>query len=311
MAPSIGYLLPTRENIMEGRPAAAPLLALAERAAGLGYDSIWVGDSITSRPRHEPLTLLAAVAGRVPKVKIGTAVLLPALRNPVVLAHLLATLDQVSDGRLIVGIGIAQDLPRIRAEFANVGVPWDKRIGRMIEAMDLCRAFWAGKPVDWDGRWQIKGETVAPTPVQKGGPPIWCGGRVPASWSRAARHFDGWFPNGPDSPRWGEGWAEVKKAAAEFGRDPAKLTGAAYLTIAIDVPAAAQRRIDEYLTAYYGQPPETLRRVHTYYAGPEEGAAAWLKAYADAGCSHFVLRLAGDHENQLEAVARVRKHLGW
>jgi len=100
MPARIGYLLPTREQVMEGRPEAAPLLALAERAEGLGYDSIWVGDSITARPRHEPLTLLSAVAARTKKPELGTAVLLPALRNPVVLAHGVATLDQISEGRL-------------------------------------------------------------------------------------------------------------------------------------------------------------------------------------------------------------------
>src|SRR6188474_1727798 len=113
----IGYLLPTREQVMEGRPEAAPLLALAERAEGLGYDSIWVGDSITARPRHEPLTLLSAVAARTRKAELGTAVLLPALRNPVVLAHGIATLDQISEGRFILGVGIASDVPNIRAEF--------------------------------------------------------------------------------------------------------------------------------------------------------------------------------------------------
>src|SRR3954468_19544013 len=82
MAVRIGYLLPTRERVMEGRPEAAPLLALAERAEALGYDSIWVGDSILARPRHEPLTLLSAVAARTSRVELGTAVLLPALRNP-------------------------------------------------------------------------------------------------------------------------------------------------------------------------------------------------------------------------------------
>ena len=99
MALSIGYLLPTREQIMEGRPEAAPLLTLAEKAEGLGYDSLWVGDSLLARPRHEPLTLLAGVAGRVGRVQLGTAVLLPAFRNPVVIAHQIATLDQISEGR--------------------------------------------------------------------------------------------------------------------------------------------------------------------------------------------------------------------
>ena len=113
----IGYLLPTRESVMEGRPEAAPLLNLAERAEALGYDSVWVGDSVLARPRHEPITLLAGVAARTQRVKLGTAVLLPALRNPVLLAHQVATLDQVSEGRVILGVGIATDVPNIRAEF--------------------------------------------------------------------------------------------------------------------------------------------------------------------------------------------------
>lgn len=86
MAPRIGYLLPTREAVMQGRPETGPLLALAERAEALGYDAVWVGDSLLARPRHDPLTLLAAVAARTRKVLVGTAVFLPALRNPVVLA---------------------------------------------------------------------------------------------------------------------------------------------------------------------------------------------------------------------------------
>src|SRR3954452_5512724 len=155
MAPMIGYLLPTRERVMVGRHDAASLLALAERAEALGYDSIWVGDSVLARPRHDPLTLLAGVAGRVPRVALGTAVLLPALRNPVLLAHQVATLDQVSEGRFILGVGIARDVPNIRAEFAAASVPFEKRIGRMMEGLRLCRALWTGQPVDWDGRWPV------------------------------------------------------------------------------------------------------------------------------------------------------------
>ena len=118
MAPSVGYLLPTREKIMNGQPDAAPLLRPAEQAENLGYESVWVGDSLTSRPRHEPLTLLAGVAGRTRRVRLGTAVLLPALRHPLLLAQQVATVDQVSAGRVILGVGIAFDQPNIRAEFA-------------------------------------------------------------------------------------------------------------------------------------------------------------------------------------------------
>ena len=153
---------------MEGRPDAASLLALAARAEALGYDSVWVGDSVLARPRHDPLTLLAGVAGRVPRVALGTAVLLPALRNPVLLAHQVATLDQVSEGRFILGVGIARDVPNIRAEFAACGVPFEKRVGRMMEGLRLCRALWSGEAVDWDGRWPVQGGVLAPVPYRAG-----------------------------------------------------------------------------------------------------------------------------------------------
>src|ERR1043165_1845770 len=138
MSVRIGYLLPTRESIMEGRPEGEPLLKLAGRAEKLGYDSVWVGDSLLARPRHEPITLLAGVAGRTKRVRLGTAVLLPALRNPVLLAHQVATLDQVSAGRIILGIGIASDVPNVRAEFRSCGVPFEKRVGTLMEGMRLC-----------------------------------------------------------------------------------------------------------------------------------------------------------------------------
>src|SRR5208283_414945 len=167
MAPKLGYLLPTRERIMQGEPETAPMLALAARAEALGFDSVWVGDSLLARPRHDPLTLLAGVAGRVPRVELGTAVLLPALRNPVVLAHQVATLDQVSEGRLILGVGFASDVPNVRAEFAAAGVPFEKRVGRMMEGLRLCRALWTGQPVDWDGRQHTAGHLPAPIPVHR------------------------------------------------------------------------------------------------------------------------------------------------
>ncbi len=310
MATKLGYLLPTRERVMQGKPEGGPLLALAERAEALGYDSVWVGDSLLAKPRHEPLTLLAGVAGRTRRVALGTAVLLPALRNPVVLAHQVATLDQISEGRVILGVGIAADLPNIRAEFEAAGQPFEKRVGRMLEGLRLCRALWSGEPVDWDGRWRVAQGVLGPTPHRPGGPPIWIGGGVRASRERAGRHYDGWFPTGPDAAGWAQGWAEVRAAAAEAGRDPEQLTGAIYLTVALDDDAAAAgRRIDAYLEAYYGAAADRLRRIQACYAGPAAGAADWLGGYVAAGASHLVLRFVGDHDRHLEAVAEIRADL--
>src|ERR1700751_4619500 len=172
MPPQIGYLLPTRERGMEGRPQTASLVELGAGAARLGFDSVWVGDSLLARPRHDPLTLLAAVAARTRKVALGTAVFLPALRNPVVLAHQLATLDQVSEGRLVLGAGIASDVPNIRAEFVAAGVPFEGRVGRMMEGLRLACALWTGNPVDWGGRWRVESGVLGPIPDRHRGPPI-------------------------------------------------------------------------------------------------------------------------------------------
>ena len=307
MAPRFGYLLPTREVTMAGKPEIRPLLDLAQTAAAQGFDSIWVGDSLLARPRHEPLTLLAAVAARVPKVEIGTAVLLPALRNPVLLAHQVATLDQISEGRLILGVGIAADRPNIRAEFEAAGVPFDKRVGRLLEQLRLCKALWTGQSVDWEGRWTVKGGTLGPVPYRKGGPPIWIGGALPASLDRAGRIFDGWLPNGGEPVEWAEKWAQVKTIAKIAGRDPNALTGAIYLTMAIGPdPAEAERRLNAYLESYYLQPAATARARQACFAGTEEGAAAWLDGYVKAGAQHLILRFAGDQVGQMGVLGRVR-----
>ncbi|TXL72126.1 LLM class flavin-dependent oxidoreductase [Vineibacter terrae] len=310
--PRLGYLLPTREQIMVGRHETAPLLALAERAEALGFDSVWVGDSLLARPRHDPLTLLAAVTARTRSVALGTAVLLPALRNPVVLAQQVATLDRLAEGRLILGVGIATDVPNIRAEFEAAGVPFDKRVGRLVEGLALARALWSGQKVDWDGRWTVKAGVLGPTPHRPGGPPVWIGGSVAAARARAGRLYDGWFPNAPTAAAYDGQWQEVQAAARAAGRDPAALTGAMYLTLAIDEDGArAEATINTFLEQYYGMRPDTMRKRQMCYAGPAAGAADWLKAYADAGASHLVLRFAGDPERQLETVARLRRDLGW
>ncbi len=312
MPPQIGYLLPTRERVMEGRPETAPLLDLAARAESLGFDSVWVGDSLLARPRHDPLTLLAAVAARTRKPTLGTAVFLPALRNPVVLAHQLATLDQISEGRLVLGAGIASDVPNIRAEFAAAGVPFEGRVGRMMEGLRLARALWSGNAVNWEGRWPVRDGTLGPTPYRPGGPPIWMAGSVRPALERAGRYFDGWFANEADLARWSSQLREVQEVVRNAGRDPGKFVAAVYMTLAIDEDASrADQRINGFLEQYYGRPAAVLRKRQACYAGPAAGAAAFLQAYADAGADHLIVRFTGEHDRNLEALAGLRAQLGW
>jgi alkanesulfonate monooxygenase SsuD/methylene tetrahydromethanopterin reductase-like flavin-dependent oxidoreductase (luciferase family) len=264
-----------------------------------------------ARPRHDPLTLLAAVASRTRRVALGTAVFLPALRNPVVLAHQLATLDQIGEGRLVLGAGIASDIPNIRAEFAAAGVPFEGRVGRMMEGLRLARALWSGKPVDWQGRWPVQGGVLGPTPYRAGGPPIWMAGSVRPALERAARHFDGWFANEADLGHWKQQWAEVQQILHDVGRDAREFVAATYVTLAIDEDAGrAGQRIDAFLEGYYGQPAEMMRRRQAVYGGPPSGAAEFLKGFADAGASHVIVRLVGDPDRQLETLAGMRPQLG-
>ncbi len=311
MKPKFGYLLPTREQTMLGQPETGPLLTLAEHAEALGFDSVWAGDSLLARPRHEPLALLTAIAARTRRVELGTAVLLSALRNPVLLAHQLATLDRLSEGRFILGVGFARDIPSIRAEFAAAGVPFEQRVGRMLEGLRLCRALWTGQPVDWDGRWHLRAAVLAPTPHRTGGPPIWLGGNGPLSRRRVGRWFDGWFPNSPDAATWAEQWAEIAAIARAHGRAPAALTGAIYLTLSVEADAArAEARLNAFLEQYYNRPAAELRSWQACFAGSETAAADWLAGYAAAGAGHLVLRFVGEHERHLETIAGVQARLG-
>jgi len=294
MAVEFGVLLPTREAVMSGRPETAPMLAMAERAEAAGFDSVWIGDSLTARPRHEPLTLLAAVAARTRRVRLGTGVLLPALRNPVVLAHVVGTLDRIAEGRVILGVGIAADTPAIRKEFAAAGVPWDRRVGRFLETIDICRALWRQDGASFSGKhFTLQDVTVEPKPHRAGGPPIWIGGSGPTALREAAR-FDAWFPTGPSVDFFADHFPRVQAAARAAGRAPDAVTGAAYVTLALDPsPAAAEGRLHAFLETYYGAPARVILARQAAYAGPIEGCVEWLQRWIDAGARHLALRFAG------------------
>jgi probable F420-dependent oxidoreductase len=294
MAARFGVLIPTREAIMSGRPETGPLLAMAERAEAAGFDSVWIGDSITARPRHEPLTLLAALAARTRRVSLGTAVLLPALRNPVVLAHVVGTLDRIAEDRMILGVGIATDMPAIRREFAAAGVPFERRVGRFLETLAICRALWTRDGVSFAGKhFSLEDVTVEPKPQRPGGPPIWIGGSGPAALREAPR-FDAWFPTGPSVEFFAEHFPRIQAAARAAGRAPAAVTGAAYVTLALDRdPAAAERRLHDFLESYYAAPARTILARQAAYAGPLDGCVEWLQRWLDAGARHLMFRFAG------------------
>ena len=302
----VGVLLPTREAVMNDRPAVAPMLAMAERAEALGFSSVWVGDSLTARPRHEPLTLLAAVAARTRRVALGTAVLLPALRHPLLLAHAVATVDRISEGRLILGVGIAADTPATRKEFESAGVPFRQRVGRCVETLDICRALWQGRSTSIQGRyWMLDDVAIGPTPHRPGGPPIWWGGGGPTALREAAR-AQGWFPIDPRLEGFREGLGRIESAAGGAGRPPHDVTAALYTTIVLGEKDAAQAELEQFLSSYYNVPAAAMLKRQACYAGPAGGCVEWMNPFIEAGVKHVILRFAGaaDQVAQLERAAR-------
>src|SRR5260370_1797493 len=137
-----GLLLPSREALLWAESDLAFVIEAARRAEQAGYDSVWVGDSLLARPRGEPLTLLAGVAGATARVSLGPAVLLPLLRHPLSLAHTLATLDLIAEGRIIVGVGPGAELPGTHAELAALGIPSHRQVGALVTEIERMRRPW-------------------------------------------------------------------------------------------------------------------------------------------------------------------------
>jgi len=280
----IGLLLPSREALLWADSDLAFIVDVARRAEQAGYDSVWAGDSLLARPRGEPLTLLAAVAGATDRVVLGTAVLLPLLRHPLSLAHALATLDRIAKGRLVVAVGPGADLPGTHAELAAVGVPSDRRVNAMLSEVERCKRLWSN---------QEPGIQLQPTPDQPGGPPIWLGGGGPRMLRLAGTTFDGWLPLSPTADAYAAGLRTVREAAVQAGRDPDSIAAGVYLTLAVaDTAREAEGELDEYTKAYYGQPAEVMAKQMACHAGTLESAAEWFAGYRAAGARHLVLRLA-------------------
>ncbi len=297
-AQATGLLLPSREALLWAGSDLAFVVEAARRAEEAGWDSVWVGDSLLARPRGEPITLLAAIAGATTRVTLGTAVLLPLLRHPISMAHSLATLDRISGGRLVVGVGPGAELPGTHAELAALGVPSDRRVGALLAAVERCRRLW---------RNEEPGLELQPRPFRPGGPPIWLGGSGPRMLRLAGTTFDGWLPFSPTPGEYATGFRAVRESAERAGRDPDSIATGAYLTVAVaDDPSKAAGQLDGYMRAYYGVPAEVMSKAQACHAGTLESAAEWFAQYREAGARHLVVRLArpdlGDYHDAIRAL---------
>ena len=301
---SFGYLLPTREVVMAaGDPDFASMIDLAETAEGLGFDSVWCGDSVLARPRLEALSTLAAIAGRTQRVKLGTAVFLPALRNPVVLANEVANLDIISKGRVILGVGIASKTPSVEKEFNACGVSFRHRVSIFEECITLMRRLWTEPEVTFNGQhFQMEGVSLGLQPVQKDGVPIWMAASAEKPQRRMLEIGDGWFPNSTSPAAFTDGWQKIEALAKESDDDAGRLHRAVYTTLNINEDKAqADKEMREFIEGYYNTPFETMSRTQSVFTGNVQDAIGWLKGFIDAGAQTMVIRFGGPNQaGQLE-----------
>lgn len=303
---NFGILLPTREAIMSGRADPSALYQIAERAEALGFHSVWVGDSLTARPRIDALTTLAAVGARTSRVRLGTAIFLAALRNPIMLAYQLASLDWLTGGRVDLGVGYGRPKePAAEHEFHILGLDPSARMKMSEELVQIMRKLWRENDISYEGKFtRFDHVTIEPKPVQSGGVPIWLASNaVEPGLKRVGRLADAWINNIKDPRIFGECWQKIQDYAAAAGRDPQTIHPSIYFTLAAGGNDAVVEG-QQFLAEYYKRPYEAVANAMLCVTGSWAEVMDWIEKYLEQGARTVVLRFAArDQRRALEACA--------
>lgn len=261
----IGITLPNHWGVAD----VHDVLALAVEAEQLGFDSIWTADHLLhtgkvrerldERPYWHPLGVLSAAAVMTTRITLGTSVMVLPYHEPVGMAKYAATLDALSRGRFVLGIGVGA----LREEFDALGVPFHRRGKITDEYIAVMQDLWTSpEPGYQGGRFRFADLRFSPRCVQRPHVPLWVGGGSPAAIARAARIGDGWHPSNIPAPRFAEGAASLRTQARDAGRD----ANAIVLAPRMDVDTT--------------KPPDARSLA---------SVADTVAAYADAGAAHVLL----------------------
>ncbi len=270
------------------------------RAEALGFHSAWVVEQILgSIPSLEPIELLTYAAAVTTRIRLGSAVLLTALRSPVHTAKSLATLDHLSGGRLIVGVGLGAN-PKI---YPAYGIAAERRAARFAEGIQVMKRLWTEPRVTFEGEfWKLQNASMEPKPVQKPHPPLWFGGHHPNALKRTVDLGDGFMGAGSlSTANFGEEVTLLRRLLQEAKRDPAAFPVAKRVYIAVDRDKArAGKRLTEWFGAFYGK-PQMAEEVSVW--GPAEECIDGLKQVGAAGARMLMLNPVFDELEQLEVFA--------
>jgi alkanesulfonate monooxygenase SsuD/methylene tetrahydromethanopterin reductase-like flavin-dependent oxidoreductase (luciferase family) len=310
-----GVNLNNREPLIAPGYSLPDLLDLGALAEQLGFDSIWVGDSLFSKPRFEPLILLAALSQRTSSVRLGTACLVTSTRNPLYLALEWATLDHICGGRSILGACMGNPEVGVRSEFEALGLDFGKRAAIFEEGLAVLRSLWTAGSVTFSGsHYQFddvsffSGTEMSPlAPLQKP-PPMWvvsnirltgdlqpdvANRRMRAACERVISYGDGWMTccraEHPEEVE--EQVAHLRKAADDLGQDFSRYVVSYQVTMNIgDSKEQARAAFGEYISSYY---PELSKSVDLSNWGPvgnPDTIADWFRRFHAAGVDHFICR---------------------
>lgn len=287
-------------------PAIDELVALVELVDRCGYDSLWAGDHISfAVPILDPLLQLAQAAVVSRRLTLGTSVLLLPLRHPTPVAKQVTTLDHLTEGRLILGVGVGGEFPN---EYAACDVPHHERGARLAEGVVVLRKFFSGEPVSHAGKFYgpFADVPMRPPPRQAGGPPIWFAGRKDAALRRIGRLGDGYLAYVISPEMYRTALATITEAAQAAGRTLGRFGTGHLLFTRIDTTyEAALDRATETLSVRYAM---DFRKAAARYCalGTPSQVAESIRGFHAAGVRHIALDLLGPYEQrnqQIEAFA--------
>jgi probable F420-dependent oxidoreductase len=298
----VRFAISIPQHTADGDFDPAAMRGYLARAEELGFAGAWTQEQVLGRiPHLGPVETLTYAAACTTRLRLGCAVFITSLHSPVHLAKSLSTLDQLSRGRLEVGVGTGG---RNRM-FGAFGVDPGSYVARFNEGLRVMRALWTEPEVSFSGRfWRLDGAAMEPKPYQKPGPPVWFGGSHPAALARAVRHGDGFF--GAGSSTTGQFTKQVQIVRAELadqGRDPDTFPVAKRVYIAVDDDAGrARQRMRAALDRLYGAfGLGDMTPVAVF--GPPGTCARGLRDVAAAGAGLMLLNPLFDDAEQMERLA--------
>ena len=284
-------------------PRIDDLVAFVEDVDAKGFDEIWLGDHVSfAIPFLDPLLMIAQAAVASRRLVFGTGVYLLPLRHPGPVAKMTATLDHLSEGRFIFGVGVGGEFPK---EYEVCGVPREERGRRLTESIEAVRALWSGKPASYGGEhFRFEDVPMLPPPRQTGGPPIWCGGRRSPALRRAGQLADGYVSYVVTPEMFARALAEIDGAAEAAGREDAPF-GTGHLLFA-RIDDSYERALDiatESLSRRYAM---DFRKAAARYAalGTGEQVAERIVEFHRAGARHIVVDLVGPYDRRAEQIER-------